>query len=76
MGRIAVPAPAACSCGTSLVEAPITAVRRRQVHDLPQIPEPVVTEYAAEVIPEGARCVKGVGDRGPGFFASQADMPR
>ena len=31
------------------VEAPVTAVRRRQVHDLPQIPEPVVIEYAAEV---------------------------
>ena len=47
--RIGIPAPAACSCGTSLVEEPVAAVRRRQVHDLPPIPEPVVTEYAADV---------------------------
>jgi len=28
---------------------PVTAVRRRQVHDPPPVPDPVVTEYAAEV---------------------------
>lgn len=43
------PAPAACSCGTSLVEAPVAAVRCRQVHDLAPIPAPVVIEYAAQV---------------------------
>ena len=47
--RIAIPAPASCSCGTSLVEQPVAAVRRRQVHDLPPVPAPVVTEYAADV---------------------------
>lgn len=47
--RIAIPAPAACACGTSLVEAEVIGVRRRQVHDLPEIPAPVVTEYRAEV---------------------------
>jgi len=32
--RIPIPAPVACRCGVSLVEAPVVAVRRRQVHDL------------------------------------------
>jgi len=47
--RIAIPAPVACRCGTSLVESDVIAVRRRQVHDLPEIPAPVVTEYRADV---------------------------
>jgi transposase len=47
--RIGIPAPAACRCGTSLVEADVVGVRRRQVHDLPEIPAPVVTEYRADV---------------------------
>jgi transposase len=48
--RIGVPTPAACRCGTSLAEAPVVGVRRRQVHDLPPIPDPVVTEYRADVV--------------------------
>jgi transposase len=47
--RIGIPAPAVCRCGCWLAEAPVTAVRRRQVHDLPEIPDPVVTEYAADI---------------------------
>lgn len=47
--RIPIPAPAACRCGTSLLERDVVGVRRRQVHDLPEIPDPVVTEYRAEV---------------------------
>ena len=47
--RIDIPAPVACGCGTSLAEAAVVAVRRRQVHDLPEIPAPVVTEYRADV---------------------------
>jgi transposase len=47
--RIPIPAPATCRCGCSLAEGPVVAVRRRQVHDLPQIPQPVVTEYRADV---------------------------
>ena len=47
--RIPIPAPAACTCGTSLAAEPVMAVRRRQVHDLTEIPAPVVTEYAADV---------------------------
>jgi transposase len=47
--RIPIPAPATCRCGCSLAERPVVGLRRRQVHDLPQIPAPVVTEYAAEV---------------------------
>jgi transposase len=47
--RIPIPAPAACRCGTSLLEQEVVGVRRRQVHDLPPIPEAVVTEYRAEV---------------------------
>jgi len=47
--RITIPAPAACVCGTALVESPVVGVRRRQVHDLAPIPAPVVTEYAADI---------------------------
>jgi transposase len=46
--RITIPAPARCGCGCSLAEQPASGVRRRQVHDLPPTPAPVVTEYAAE----------------------------
>ncbi len=47
--RVAIPAPVACACGVSLLEAPVAGVRRRQVHDLAPIPAPVVVEYAAQV---------------------------
>lgn len=47
--RIPIPAPSRCGCGCDLAEEPVTAVRRRQVHDLAPVPDPVVTEYAAEV---------------------------
>ena len=47
--RIPIPAPAACRCGTSLLEQDVVGVRRRQVHDLPPIPEAVVTEYRADI---------------------------
>jgi transposase len=47
--RIPIPAPAVCGCGTSLAEVDVVGVRRRQVHDLPEIPAPVVTEYRADV---------------------------
>ncbi len=47
--RIGIPAPTTCRCGTWLAEAPVVGVRRRQVHDLPVIPQAVVTEYAADI---------------------------
>lgn len=47
--RITIPAPGECVCGTGLLEVAVAGVRRRQVHDLPPIPAPVVTEYAAQV---------------------------
>jgi transposase len=47
--RIGIPAPATCACGASLAEEKVVGVRRRQVHDLPEIPAPVVTEYRADV---------------------------
>lgn len=68
--RIAIPAPAACSCGTSLLEAPVAAVRRRQVHDLPPIPDPVVTEYAAEV-----KCCPGCRANVAGQFPAGVNAP-
>ncbi|NLT56811.1 MAG: IS66 family transposase [Actinomycetales bacterium] len=68
--RIAIPAPAACSCGTSLVEAPVTAVRRRQVHDLPPIPDPVVVEYAADV-----KCCPGCRANVTGDFPAGVNAP-
>jgi transposase len=61
--RIPIPAPAACRCGTSLAEAPVVGVRRRQVHDLPEIPAPVVTEYAADV-----KCCPGCQGEAVGEF--------
>ena len=47
--RVGIPAPAVCGCGCPLAEEPVVGVRRRQVHDLPPVPEPVVVEYAADV---------------------------
>jgi transposase len=68
--RIPIPAPAACSCGTALVEASVVAVRRRQVHDLPAIPEPEVTEYAAEV-----KCCPGCRANVVGEFPAGVNAP-
>lgn len=68
--RIDIPAPVACACGRSLVEAPVVAVRRRQVHDLPPIPGPVVTEYAAEV-----KCCLGCRANVVGAFPAGVSAP-
>lgn len=68
--RIAIPAPSACRCGTSLAEAPVVGVRRRQVHDLPPIPDPVVTEYAAEV-----KCCPGCSAQAVGQFPAGVNAP-
>ena len=56
--------PAGVCCGaaaTLRVEADVVGVRRRQVHDLPEIPAPVVTEYRADI-----KCCPGVLGRGGG----------
>jgi transposase len=68
--RIPIPAPVVCSCGTWLVGQPVVAVRRRQVHDLPPIPEPVVTEYAAEV-----KCCPGCQSSVVGEFPAGVTAP-
>ncbi len=68
--RIGIPAPASCSCGTSLIEQPVTAVRRRQVHDLPPIPDPVVVEYAADV-----KCCPGCRANVTGVFPAGVSAP-
>lgn len=68
--RIGIPAPAACSCGASLVEAPVAAVRRRQVHDLAPIPAPVVIEYAAQV-----KCCPGCRVNVTGAFPAGVNAP-
>jgi transposase len=68
--RIGIPAPASCSCGTSLIEQPVTAVRRRQVHDLPPIPDPVVVEYAADV-----KCCPGCRANVTGAFPAEVSAP-
>jgi len=68
--RIVVPAPASCRCGTSLAEAPVVGVRRRQVHDLPEIPDPVVTEYAAHV-----KCCPGCRAEAVGEFPAGVNAP-
>ncbi len=47
--RVEIPAPVVCGCGCSLVGEPVVGVRRRQVHDVAPVPEPVVVEYAADV---------------------------
>jgi transposase len=68
--RIGIPAPAACTCGTSLAEQPVVGVRRRQVHDLAPVPEPVVTEYAAEV-----KCCPGCRTEAVGQFPVGVNAP-
>jgi transposase len=68
--RIAIPAPAACGCGASLVEAPVSSVRRRQIHDLAPIPEPVVLEYAADV-----KCCPGCRANVSGVFPAGVNAP-
>jgi len=68
--RIRIPAPAACGCGMRLAEAPVVAVRRRQVHDLPPLPTPVVTEYAAEV-----KCCPGCAATVVGEFPAHVRAP-
>jgi len=68
--RIPIPAPAACACGKSLVEAPVVAVRRRQVHDLAPQPAPVVTEYAADV-----KCCPGCRRAAVGEFPAGVSAP-
>jgi transposase len=68
--RVGIPAPAACGCGTSLAEEPVVGVRRRQVHDLPAIPEAVVTEYAADV-----KCCPGCRVEAVGQFPAGVNAP-
>jgi transposase len=68
--RIPIPAPAACSCGTWLVEAPVTAVRRQQVHGLPPIPAPVMIEYVADV-----KCCPGCRAIVTGGFPAGVNAP-
>jgi transposase len=68
--RIGIPAPRACACGTLLVEEPVIGVRRRQVHDLAPQPEPVVTEYAAEV-----KCCPGCRKTAVGEFPAGVSAP-
>ena len=68
--RIGIPAPAACRCGTSLVEEQVVGVRRRQVHDLAPIPDPVVTEYAADV-----KCCPGCQGEVAGEFPAGVNAP-
>lgn len=48
----------------------MVAVRRRQVHDLPPIPEPVVTEYAAQV-----KCCPGCRETVVGAFPAGVNAP-
>jgi transposase len=67
--RIPIPAPVSCSdCATSLAEAPVHAVRRRQVFDLVELPPPRVTEYAADV-----KCCPGCGKKATGAFPDGID---
>ena len=68
--RIPIPAPVTCRCGTSLAEQPVVRVRRRQVHDLPEIPAPVVTEYAADV-----KCCPGCRAEVVGQFPAGVNGP-
>jgi transposase len=68
--RIPIPAPSTCRCGTSLVEQAVVGVRRRQVHDLPEIPAPVVTEYVAEV-----KCCPGCQAEAVGEFPAGVKAP-
>lgn len=65
-----IAAPAACGCGTPLAEAPVIGVRRRQVHDLPPVPEPVVIEYAAQL-----KCCPGCRKTAVGEFPAGVNAP-
>jgi transposase len=67
---IGIPAPAACGCGKGLIEAPVIGIRRRQVHDLAPVPEPVVTEYQAEV-----KCCPGCKKSAVGEFPAGVSAP-
>jgi transposase len=60
--RVPIPAPSRCGC--DLAGEPVTAVRRRQVHDLASVPDPVVTEYVAEVM-DCPRCGEPVAGQFP-----------
>jgi transposase len=71
--RILIPAPAACGCGTRLLEAPVTGVRHRQVFDLPpreQRPAMIVTEYAADL-----KDCPGCGKTSAGLFPETVRAP-
>jgi transposase len=68
--RVGIPAPPVCGCGTRLVEEPVVGVRRRQVHDLPEIPAPVVVEYAAEV-----KCCPDCSAQAVGVFPAGVNAP-
>lgn len=68
--RIGIPAPVVCVCGRSLAEQPVVGVRRRQVHDLPPIPDPVVTEYAADI-----KCCPGCRAEAVGEFPAGVNAP-
>lgn len=68
--RIPIPAPVACRCGTWLAEEPVIGVRRRQVHDLPEIPAPVVTEYRAEI-----KCCPDCQTETAGVFPTGVNAP-
>jgi hypothetical protein len=48
----------------------VVAVRRRQVHDLPEIPAPVVTEYRADVT-----CCPGCRGEAAGEFPAGVNAP-
>jgi transposase len=65
-----IPAPTACGCGTPLIESAVTGVRRRQVHDLAPVPEPVVTEYQAEL-----KCCPGCRKTAVGEFPAGVNAP-
>lgn len=68
--RIGIPAPAACRCGTSLAEEAVVGVRRRQVHDLAPVADPVVTEYRADV-----KCCPGCRGEVAGEFPAGVNAP-
>lgn len=68
--RVGIPAPAVCECGVSLAELSVVGVRRRQVHDLPPVPEVVVTEYRADV-----KCCPGCRREVAGVFPAGVNAP-
>ncbi|MFI6726997.1 IS66 family transposase [Streptomyces atratus] len=67
--RYVIPAPAGCEgCGSSLIEVPVSVVRRRQVFDLAVPPPPRVVEYAADI-----KCCPGCGKKAMGAFPAGAE---